>query len=76
MVNIFESRTTSSWSPRCRASARTKCNSTSKTTSSPSPRPTSDKKYHKEILLPAVFAPEKMTHSCHNGILEVKFTNG
>jgi len=32
-----------------------------------------DKKYHKEVLLPAAFAADKMTHSCHNGVLEVKF---
>lgn len=32
-----------------------------------------DKKYHKEVLLPAVFAPEKMSHTCRNGMLEVRF---
>jgi HSP20 family protein len=32
-----------------------------------------DKKYHKEVLLPAVFTAEKMSHSCRNGILEVRF---
>ena len=32
-----------------------------------------DKKYRKEVLLPVVFAPEKMSHSCRNGILEVRF---
>jgi HSP20 family protein len=31
------------------------------------------KKYHKEVLLPAAFKPEQMTHSCRNGILEIKF---
>ncbi len=34
-----------------------------------------DKKYHKEVLLPAAFTPDKMTQACHNGVLEVKFTN-
>lgn len=33
-----------------------------------------DKKYHKEVLLPSVFASEKMTHTCRNGVLEVKIT--
>jgi HSP20 family protein len=31
-----------------------------------------DKKYRKEVLLPRSFAAEGMTHSCRNGILEVK----
>ncbi len=31
-----------------------------------------DKKYHKEVLLPAVFSPDKMNHICRNGVLEVK----
>ena len=31
-----------------------------------------DKKYHKEVLLPGSFAPGKMKHTCHNGVLEVK----
>lgn len=31
-----------------------------------------DKKYRKEILLPAVFPREKMTISCKNGIVEIK----
>lgn len=35
-----------------------------------------DKKYHKEVLLPAAFAPEKMSHTCRSGILEVKLANG
>ncbi len=35
-----------------------------------------DKKYHKEVLLPATFSAEKMSHSCKNGILEVKFNQG
>lgn len=35
-----------------------------------------EKKYQKEVLLPTAFSSEKMTHSCHNGILEVKFING
>lgn len=34
-----------------------------------------DKKYHKEILLPGVVAKEKMTVSCNNGILEIRFPN-
>lgn len=32
-----------------------------------------DKKYRKEVLLPAVFTQENMSHSCRNGILEVRF---
>jgi HSP20 family protein len=35
-----------------------------------------DKKYHKEVLLPAAFPAERMSHSCKNGILEVRFTQG
>ncbi len=31
------------------------------------------KKYHKEVLLPAAFKPEQMTHTCRNGILEIRF---
>ena len=31
------------------------------------------KKYRKEILLPAAFKPEQMTHTCRNGILEIRF---
>ena len=31
------------------------------------------KKYHKEILLPATFSTENMTHSCRNGVLEITF---
>jgi HSP20 family protein len=31
-----------------------------------------DKKYRKEVLLPGSFAPDKMKHTCHNGVLEVK----
>jgi len=30
------------------------------------------KKYRKEVLLPASFAPESMSHTCRNGVLEVK----
>ena len=30
------------------------------------------KKYRKEVLLPSSFATEAMTHTCRNGILEVK----
>lgn len=33
---------------------------------------TGDKKYHKEILLPAKVKAESLTSSCKNGILEVK----
>jgi HSP20 family protein len=32
-----------------------------------------DQKYHKEVLLPAPFSAGKMSHTCRNGILEVKF---
>ncbi len=32
-----------------------------------------DKKYRKEVLLGTVFEKEKMTFSCRNGILEVRF---
>ena len=31
-------------------------------------------KYRKEVLLPEAFTPDKMTHSCRNGVLEVRFT--
>lgn len=31
------------------------------------------KKYRKEILLPTVFPTEKMSHTCRNGVLEVRF---
>ncbi len=31
------------------------------------------KKYRKEILLPAAFKPEQMSHTCRNGILEIRF---
>ncbi len=30
------------------------------------------KRYRKEVLLPASFASEQMSHSCRNGILEIK----
>lgn len=33
-----------------------------------------DKKYRKEVLLPAAFAPDKMSRTCRNGVLEVKLT--
>jgi len=33
-----------------------------------------DRKYRKELLLPASCSPEKMSFTCRNGILEVKFT--
>ena len=32
-----------------------------------------DKKYHKEVLLPASFSPDKMSHTCRNGVLEIRF---
>jgi len=32
-----------------------------------------DKKYEKEVLLPAAFTPEQMTQTCRNGMLEIKF---
>jgi HSP20 family protein len=32
-----------------------------------------DKKYRKEILLPASFAPERMSFTCRNGVLEIRF---
>ena len=31
-----------------------------------------EKKYHKEVLLPMAFTPDQMTHTCRNGILEIK----
>ena len=31
-------------------------------------------KYRKEVLLPAAFSADKMTHACHNGVLEIKFS--
>ncbi len=30
------------------------------------------KKYRKEVLLPASFRPEQMTHTCRNGILDIR----
>ncbi len=30
------------------------------------------KKYRKEVLLPSSFDPSKMSHSCRNGVLEIK----
>ena len=33
-----------------------------------------EKKYQKEVLLPATFSPEQMAHTCRNGVLEVKLT--
>ena len=33
-----------------------------------------DKKYRKEVLLPAAFSADKMSHKCRNGVLEIKFT--
>jgi HSP20 family protein len=34
-----------------------------------------DKKYHKELLLPRACDKSKMTLSCNNGMLEIKFLN-
>ncbi len=31
------------------------------------------KKYHKEVLLPAAYPPERMRKVCRNGVLEVRF---
>lgn len=31
-----------------------------------------DKKYRKEVLLPAVLSPEKMSFTCRNGVVEIK----
>jgi HSP20 family protein len=31
-----------------------------------------DKKYRKEVLLPASFSTEQVSHTCRNGVLEVK----
>jgi len=31
-----------------------------------------EKKYRKEVLLPASFSADKMSHTCHNGVLEVR----
>ena len=33
-----------------------------------------DKKYRKEVLLPQAFAAAQMSHTCRNGVLEVKLT--
>jgi HSP20 family protein len=33
-----------------------------------------DTKYRKEVLLPQTFSPKQMSHSCRNGILEVRLT--
>jgi len=33
-----------------------------------------EKKYRKEVLLPETFAPETMSHTCHSGVLEIRFT--
>lgn len=32
-----------------------------------------DKQYRKEVLLPAAFTADKMSRTCRNGVLEVKF---
>jgi HSP20 family protein len=32
-----------------------------------------DKKYRREVLLPATFAAERMSWKCHNGVVEVRF---
>lgn len=34
-----------------------------------------DKKYRKEVLLPRAGSPKKMTHTCRNGVLEVKLAD-
>ncbi len=31
-----------------------------------------DKKYRKEVHLPQAFADQKMTHTCHHGLLEIR----
>jgi HSP20 family protein len=33
-----------------------------------------DKKYRKEVLLPASFTADRMTHACNHGMLEVKLS--
>ena len=33
-----------------------------------------DKKYRKEVLLPQAFSADKMSRSCRNGVVEIKFT--
>jgi HSP20 family protein len=33
-----------------------------------------EKKYRKEVLLPESFSPEQMSHTCRNGVLEVRLT--
>jgi len=33
-----------------------------------------EQKYRKEVLLPESFTPDRMSHTCHHGVLEVKFT--
>ena len=35
-----------------------------------------ERKYRKEVLLPGEFAAERMTHTCRNGILEVRLARG
>lgn len=35
-----------------------------------------DKKYRKEVHLPAGLSPERMTHVCHHGVLEIRITKG
>ena len=32
------------------------------------------KKYRKEVLLPTAFPVERMSHTCHSGVLEIKLT--
>jgi HSP20 family protein len=32
-----------------------------------------DKKYRREVLLPATFTADRMSRKCHNGVLEVRF---
>jgi len=33
-----------------------------------------EKKYRKEVLLPESFAADKMSYTCHNGVLEIRLT--
>ena len=35
-----------------------------------------EKKYRKEVLLPASYSPDQMSYSCHGGILEIRIAKG
>ena len=35
-----------------------------------------DNQYRKELLLPESFSSERMTYSCHNGVLEIRLRKG